>query len=42
MLSNSTCAATSRELPPVTMEKMGDFMIFAHRGKSLAPPGGKK
>jgi hypothetical protein len=30
--------AQPRELPPVTMEKMGDFVIFAHRGKALAPP----
>lgn len=33
--------AQPRELPPVTMERMNDFMIFAHRGKALAPPGGK-
>lgn len=30
--------AQPRELPPVSMEKMNDFIIFNHRGRSVPPP----
>lgn len=30
--------AQPRELPPVTMEKMSDFMVFSHRGSKMPPP----